>query len=408
MNVRLFVSLGDEPSETRLETFEETEMEPLIIGVGVRRHRGGRRRRQTTPASRMMDAELDARDGILPLIERPFAAQDEFVDALLVVVRVRVRVLGVVGQECFSIARAVEPWQRDEEVFRAQATQEPCQFATKPLAEEDVQVALRRRIEDHQELAELVQMLKASVVQGDLDVLVRIVGEEGGERNRWHDADEIGGNNNDQHVRDVVAFSFAGIDLWVASFRVRQRVNEMEVQLQDHEKRDDANEKAVEEQNDTETVANGFAQIAQAGHPEDRRAWLGDVRVDMRREIERGHGCCFVEGLAAGHGMARVAEELRDQIGQRAAQADDQHDDRIATRTHLFTGKRKAYHYISINGKANRDPRMARIVIETGKEHVKVHGCVVPLSVSSPKVQCRRLTKSRERTCSMPSLWLMT
>ena len=59
----------------------------------------------------MMETELDAGDGVLPLIERPFATEHELVDFIIVDAVCRVR------EECLSIAVGIDLWHGNIEVL---------------------------------------------------------------------------------------------------------------------------------------------------------------------------------------------------------------------------------------------------------------------------------------------------
>ena len=128
------------------------------------------------------------------------------------------------------------------------------QFSTETFAEEYVEIALRSGIEDHQEFTEFVEMLKESIVIGDLDVSVGIVGEECRKGNGRHNADQISGDDDHQHVGDIVAFLFVGIDATMSSFAVRQRMDQMKIQFQDDQKWNDTHEKTIHEQSDRYTI----------------------------------------------------------------------------------------------------------------------------------------------------------
>ena len=195
-----------------------------------------------------METEFHASDGVLPLIERPFAAEDQFVDFVLVGVVAQVR------QERFSVAVDVDLRHRDVEVLGTDTAYEVSQLATEPLAEEYVQVALRGGIEDHQEFAELVEMLKEAMVIGDVHVAIGIVGEERREGNGRHNADQIGGDDDHQHVCHIVTLLLVGIDPTVALLTVGQGVDQVEIQFQDHQERNDTHEKAIDEESDRDSI----------------------------------------------------------------------------------------------------------------------------------------------------------
>lgn len=167
----------------------------------------------------MMKTELDAGDGVLPLIERPFATEHKFVEFVIV------DAVGRVREECFSIAVGIDLRHGNIEVLGTETTQEVGQFSTETFAEENVKIALRSGIEDHQEFTEFVEMLKESIVIGDLDVSIGIVGEECRKGNGRHNAQQISGDDDHQHVCHIVAFLFVRVDATMSSFAMRQRVD---------------------------------------------------------------------------------------------------------------------------------------------------------------------------------------
>lgn len=138
-----------------------------------------------------MKGKFQARDRILPLIHRPFALQDKFED----VVRLK-----KIARECLLVAVRVHLRNGHGEILHTQTAEQTRQFAAKAFAEEYVQITLRSRIANQQEFSEFVQVLKDPIVKRDVNVLMRIVGEEGSERDRRHHAEQVDRDNNHQHV----------------------------------------------------------------------------------------------------------------------------------------------------------------------------------------------------------------
>ena len=206
-----------------------------------------------------MKGKLQAGNRILALIERPFALQHQ----LERFVRIPAR-----GSENFAVGIRIHLRNRHVQVLHAQAAEQTCQFLPKALAEEYVEITLRGRIEYQETFSEFVEVVERAVMKCRVHVPMRIVGEEGHERYGWHDADEIRGDDDHQHVRDVMPFLFVRVELSVDAFGVRESLNETKIELEDHNERENADEKAIDEQGHRDAIGQRLAQLAQARHPE--------------------------------------------------------------------------------------------------------------------------------------------
>lgn len=85
-------------------------------------------------------------------------------------------------------------------------------------------------------------------MKGDIHIAVWIVGKESGEWYGWHNANEIGGNHNHQHVGQIMTFLFVRIELSIVSLGMCKGLNKSKIQLKDHADGNDTNEKTIKEQ----------------------------------------------------------------------------------------------------------------------------------------------------------------
>ena len=330
--------LGKEVFDARLQSFEQGEVHSLVAGDGVGARRGG----EATGATRVVQSELQSGDGVLPLVQRPLALQHQFEDVA--------RLKEMAGERLLLAVR-VHLGNGHGEVLDAQTAEKASQLAPEAFAEENVQVALRGGVADHQELGQLVQVLEDAMVKGDVHVSVRIVGEEGGEGNGRHDADQVDGDDDHQHVGQVVAFLLVRVDLPMTSTRTCQGFDQMVIQFENHQERNDANEKAIEEQRDRQAVSARLADLAQPGDPEDRRRAVAAVaRRQMLSEV-------VLMVIVLDDRMTLLRQALGKEIGDGEQQTDRQGAEGVATRAPLFAGEGITDGDVAIHGEADGDPR---------------------------------------------------
>lgn len=130
-----------------------------------------------------------------------------------------------------------------------------------------------------------------------------------------------------------------------------QGFDQMVIQLENHQERNNANQKTIEEERDGQTITPRLANLTQTRDPEDRR-----IRFSV---IGRGDMVTLIAlvVIVLDERMAFLGQALRYQVCDGKQQTDCQGVECVATRAFLFAGERITDCNISIHCEADGDPK---------------------------------------------------